>query len=406
MQVETIERFKRMCGDISVLMVDDEVALTHYYKEIAERFFRSVEIANSAKEALDRYETGRYDIIYTDLNMPGMDGAELIRTIKQADTKQKFIVISASDETEKLLELLELNISGFIVKPFTINNFIAVTSDQVAIILQTRMMERTTSQLCEQLEQVTNEKQKQEDMLIQQSKLAETGEMVSMIAHQWRQPLSSITTVLAGLKTRLELGTYETRENPLEAFTVDFDRAFEKVEDSAAFLSKTIDDFRNYYKPDNERVFFNALSALHSVLRILNLDAADITTEIICPEPDNTDVLTFEGELKQVFMSIINNAVDALRWNEVPDAKITISMQNEGEMLLISIADNAGGIPNEIMDEIFLPYFSTKKEKNGTGLGMHMSRTIVEHHMNGTLQAGNSAHYGGAEFIITIPAAM
>jgi len=403
MQIEAVKQFKQMSQDCSILMVDDEVDLTDNYLEIAKRFFKHVQIANSAKEALEYFQKDKYDLIYTDLNMPGMSGIELIHTIKTLDPKQKFIVISASDDSDKLMKLLAMSISGFIVKPFNLDNFIHVSMEQVSILLQSRLIQEQTDQLHQDLKKVTQEKQIQEDMLIQQSKLAQTGEMISMIAHQWRQPLSSITTVLSTLKTRLELGLYDELEDPVSTFTSDFTAAYETLEEAAVFLTTTIDDFRNFYRPDNEAKSFKACDAMKSVLGMLNLGLSKIEVKLDCTHCINSSVYTFESELKQVFMSIINNAADALQEKSIEEAKIYISLKDEGENLLISIIDNAGGIANNIIDKIFLPYFSTKNEKNGTGLGLHMAKTIIENHVHGSLSVQNSTRFGGAEFKINIP---
>ena len=399
--IEDIKQFKQMCLNISILMVDDEVELTKYYKEIAQRFFESVDIANSGKEALEMFKLNRYDVIYTDLNMPGMNGIELIRQIKEINSKQKFIVISASNEADKLMELLHLNVSGFIVKPFTINNFMHVSMEQISIILQAKVLLEQTDELNKEIVKITKEKQDQEQMLIQQSKLAQTGEMISMISHQWRQPLSSITTILSGLKTRLDLGTYDKEESPILAITNDFNKAFVKIEDTACFLSKTINDFRNFYRPDNKKNYIDICEAMDCVLRILNPKENNIEVDYQCCDVE--DVYTFEGELKQVFISIINNAIDALLENNISEAKISIHISQDENNILLSILDNAGGIPMNIIDNIFLPYFSTKSEKNGTGLGLHMAKTIIEHHVNGSLKVKNSDLTKGAEFTISIP---
>ncbi|QSZ42032.1 response regulator [Sulfurimonas aquatica] len=394
--IDDIKHFKKMCSDISILMLDDEVIITDAYSDVASRFFNSIDISNNPAEVLKAYTSTKYDIIYTDINMPGINGVELIKEIKKINPKQKFIVISASDESDKLLDLLALNVSGFIVKPFNLQKFIDISMDQVSIILQSRIMKK-------ELLTVTKEKEEQQKMLIQQSKLAQTGEMISMISHQWRQPLSSITTVIAGLKTRLQLGLYEQKENPLEAMTNDFTKAFDKIETSAKFLSKTINDFRNFYRPNKEKSFFNVCSAIENVFEMIQVTSHDITTNIECIDIDGASITSYEGELKQVFMSIINNAIDALKEKSIKNKKISIFIVVKENNIDVSIIDNAGGIPNEIMENIFLPYFSTKNEKNGTGLGLHMAKTIIEQHLQGSLSARNSQEFQGAEFLITIP---
>lgn len=400
MQLKEVEQFKQISKDLSILMVDDEVTLTENYLGIAQRFFKHVQIANSADKVIECFEKKRFDIIYTDLNMPGIDGIELIQTIKKIDPKQIFIVISASDESDKLMQLIGLNISGFILKPFTIDNFIQVSMEQTSILLQSRSIEEKSEQLHNDLLQVTQEKQVQEKMLIQQSKLAQTGEMISMIAHQWRQPLSSISAALATLKVRIELDTYEQSKSPVTEFSSDFDETHKKVENTVGYLSRTIDDFRNFYRPDNEKKLFKLCDSLESVLGMLNLKNRQIEVVLKC---EKFEIYTFEGELKQVIMSIINNAADALLQNVIKEPKVSISTEGKDDNILLCIMDNAGGIPENIIDDIFLPYFSTKDEKNGTGLGLHMAKTIIEKHVKGSLSVKNSTQFGGAEFMISIP---
>lgn len=401
--LEDIRQFKEMCEDVSILMLDDEEMITQSYGDIASRFFDFVEISNNPVEVLQNYDAQKHDIIYTDLNMPHMNGIELIRAIKKINVHQKFIVISASDDIEKLLELLSLNVSGFIVKPFNLQKFIEVSMDQVSIILQNRLRKEEQLKLQEDLLNVTEEKDEQEEMLIQQSKLAQTGEMISMISHQWRQPLSSITTVVAGIKTRLELGVYENKENPLDAITSDLLKAFEKIETTASFLSKTINDFRNFYSPDKKEALFNIYNSMRTVFEMLNVDQHSIDFTIECVNAERTNVVTFESELKQVLLCIINNAVDALKENNISTPKVSVSIESLENVVVIYIRDNAGGVPEDIIDNIFLPYFSTKTEKNGTGLGLHMAKTIVEEHIKGYLSVVNSTVFNGAEFVIHIP---
>ncbi|NOR57636.1 MAG: response regulator [Sulfurimonas sp.] len=401
LDINEIKQFKQMCSNISILMVDDEVMLTKYYEEIASRFFDKVDIANSGQEALDMYEVNKYDVIYTDINMPLISGIDLIRKIKDINDKQKFIVISASNDNDKIMELLTLNISGFIVKPLTLDSFVNISQEQISIVLQMRSMEEQAKNLTTTLKKVEEENKEKEKMLIEQSKLAQTGEMISMISHQWRQPLSSITTTIAGLKVRLELGTYEASENPVQKMTEDFTKAFVKMEESAIFLSNTIDDFRNFYRPDNDKSSFNICKTMETVLSMI--DMKDYTVELEFSFLKSNQVFTFEGELKQVFICIINNAIDAIKEKHIEKPKILITMSDNEKDTLVSISDNAGGVPSDIIENIFLPYFSTKTQKNGTGLGLHMANTIVKEHVGGTLSVKNIESPNGAKFTITIP---
>ncbi len=395
---------KELCHSMSALIIEDEIALAESYRDIIGRFFNEVEMVHNAEDALAIHEPGRFSIIYTDLNLPGMSGVELIKNIKNYDQNQKFIVISASDDPENLLGLLKLGVSSFIVKPFTIDSFVKVTRDKASIITQESVLKRRANQLHERLNEVTREKELQENMLIQQSKLAQTGEMISMIAHQWRQPLSSITTIIATLRTRLELETYQRQEDPYKALEKDLMDSFIRIEESAEFLSKTVNDFRNFYRPDNEAQTFNVFETVQSVIRMVTPDNHQLSVEIDAPKDKAIMLHTFEGELKQVLINIINNARDVFSEKNIENPKLSIIIKQLNDNVYLDIIDNAGGIPEEIIDEIFLPYFSTKTKKNGTGIGLHMAKTIIEHHMNGKLSASNNKLFGGANFTIKIPA--
>ncbi|MDH5465109.1 MAG: response regulator, partial [Thiovulaceae bacterium] len=141
MEKRDFQELFELSKSLKVLIVDDDMILLENYKSMAEKFFEKVSIASDGGEALQMHEPGRFDIIYTDINMPTMNGVELIREIKKYDSKQQFIVISASDDSGYLLELLQLQVNSFIVKPFQLENFIETTRDKVSIILQNHLME-------------------------------------------------------------------------------------------------------------------------------------------------------------------------------------------------------------------------------------------------------------------------
>ncbi|MDH5465770.1 MAG: HAMP domain-containing histidine kinase, partial [Thiovulaceae bacterium] len=277
------------------------------------------------------------------------------------------------------------------------------TRDKVSIILQNHLMESHALELEEQLEKVILEKQEQETMLIQQSKLAETGEMISMIAHQWRQPLSTISSVVATFKAKIELDIYGEGPDFKEKIVDDLYEAFAKIEQSASFLSNTINDFRNFYRPDNAPREFNILKAIDTILDMTVAPNSSFVLKREYNSEDDHSVTTFEGELQQVVINIVNNAKDIFEEKGILNGRIVLKVEKDLQHFIITITDNGGGIPADVMDNIFLPYFSTKDKKNGTGIGLHMTKTIVENHMNGTIKVDNDMIMGGARFKIEIP---
>lgn len=392
-----------MCSTLSALIVEGDAALAQSYRDTISQFFGEVTMVCSAEEALSLHEPGRYSIIYTELEMPKMNGIELINNIKNYDKDQKFIVITASEEQGQLFKLLKLNVTSLILKPFTVESFFKITLDSVSILLQDRYRKQRTSQLNRKLNEVTREKELQESILIQQSKLAQTGEMISMISHQWRQPLSSITAIISNIKTKLDLEVFLRSENPYATLEADLRSAFARIDESAEYLSKTVNDFRNFYRIDNEAETFNVVETIESVCRMVLPDSQDIVSNIDFGQKKDLMLHTFEGEFKQVLINIINNAKDAFIEKKLKNPKLSIKVREVEAILYIDIIDNAGGVPEEIMENIFLPYFSTKDKKNGTGIGLHMAKTIVEQHMRGQLSVSNHQLHGGADFCIKIP---
>jgi len=228
---------------------------------------------------------------------------------------------------------------------------------------------------------------KKDQQMLHQSRLAQMGEMISMIAHQWRQPLTAISSASMVLNMKARLNKLE-RETVLEITG--------KISDYSQHLSTTIDDFREFFKANKEKkeTTFNEL--IKSVLSIveISLKNKDITLE----QRLNSDRVfyTYPNELKQVILNLIKNAEDVLIEREVKDPLIIIETEDN----ILRVIDNAGGIPDEYINKIFDPYFSTKTKKDGTGLGLYMSKTIVEEHCGGELRVFNSESGACFEIIL------
>ncbi|MEA3491620.1 MAG: HAMP domain-containing sensor histidine kinase, partial [Campylobacterota bacterium] len=229
-------------------------------------------------------------------------------------------------------------------------------------------------------------------MIALQSRQAQMGEMIGAIAHQWRQPLNIISTGIQNLK-------YDYMEGKLEdeAYIKKF---IDKNKKTVKFMSSTIDDFRNFFKPEKEKRDFRINEPIHHIIDILNPTLLHHKITIEATQLSNIVVSGYPNELGQVLINIINNAKDALFENHIEDKYIKIYTIQDQECISIVIEDNARGIPEEIIDTIFDPYFSTKLDKNGTGLGLYMSKIIIEDHMSGRITVKNIAE--GAQFIISL----
>ncbi|MCX6073226.1 MAG: ABC transporter substrate-binding protein [Campylobacterales bacterium] len=231
------------------------------------------------------------------------------------------------------------------------------------------------------------EHKEQEDQMIQQSRLAQMGEMISMIAHQWRQPLGAITATVLNIKLTFEFENFnlETQHGQHECH-VFLKEKFNNIEDYVKNLTTTIDDFRNFYKPNKKRVMSSLKDVVAKALKIIRVSIETANIEIVEVYGDEMQFEIYENEMMQVLLNILKNAQDNFKENKRINAQITIKTKEN----TIIICDNGGGISEEIMRKIFDPYFSTKNEKNGTGLGLYMSKVIIEEHHKGTLSAQNT----------------
>ena len=242
---------------------------------------------------------------------------------------------------------------------------------------------------------------KKSEELIHKSRLALIGEMLSMIAHQWRQPLSAISATASNMKVKLSLESYDlSNAKGKDEFNSYFFERIDSIFSYVKILSQTINDFRNFYKPNNELIETSITSpikkALHIIQPTLNTYKIEIIEKFICKR-----VLPMhENEIMQVILNIIKNAQDNFQEKNIKNGKIQISTKEHNKDYIIDIWDNGGGIPEDIIKKIFDPYFSTKNEKQGTGLGLYMSKTIVEEHHNGTLDVKNVD--GGTLFSIRL----
>ena len=236
------------------------------------------------------------------------------------------------------------------------------------------------------------EKNRQKDKhLFQQSRLAQMGEMISMIAHQWRQPLAAIKSTSAGINLKAKLGKIDTE------FIVE---QTDKISSYTSHLSDTIDDFREFFKPNKEKRDATFKEIINSVLDIIGISLQNKKIEVIVNIQSDSKFHSYPNEVKQVILNLFKNAEDVLLENEIANPYIEISVYDEKQYVVMQLKDNGGGISEEIIDDIFLPYFTTKQEKDGTGLGLYMSKKIIEEHCHGFLNVSNDND--GAVFRIAL----
>ena len=220
-----------------------------------------------------------------------------------------------------------------------------------------------------------------ERLLLQQSKIASLSEMLSNIAHQWRQPLSFISTAVTGLKIQKE---YNQLDEELFFKTID------EIEDKTQYLSKIINDFQNYLNGEKTIKEFDLSKCINQVLNILNDSFLENRIKITNNSTNKLTIISNENELNQALIYILNNAKDALVEKNIEDKNIEINTYLKNtDYAIIEIIDNAGGIDNKIIDKVFEPYFTTKHKSQGTGLGLYMTHKIITQNLKGNIDIQN-----------------
>ena len=256
------------------------------------------------------------------------------------------------------------------------------------ILAQQEMLKEFNIELAKQLKELKEKDQ----LLTAQSKQAVMGEMISMIAHQWRQPLSTITLQISNLHINRVLGNEIDNE--------EMDKILGEISDTIIYLSDTVDDFQTYFHPDKEVIEIEIHELLQRAVNFALPRVKESGVDITIDKYDDIIVHTYINELIQVTLNILNNAIDAINENNIKNAKIAITIESNNEEITINIKDNAHGISAENLPHLFEPYFSTKG-KNGTGLGLYMSQMIIQKQFDGEISIRTSKN--GSTFIIKIP---
>jgi signal transduction histidine kinase len=261
-------------------------------------------------------------------------------------------------------------------------------------------IEENINTLEDKVDKKTQENLQKNQLLEEQNKMAAMGEMIGNIAHQWRQPLSMITSSSTGI-------LYYKDENLLTDEMLE--KEMNLINENAQYLSRTIDDFKNFIKGERKLEYFNFDKEIQQLLNLILPAAKNNEIQIIQDIDKSISTTGYPNELLQCFINIFNNAKDALKENVLDsDRLFFISVYKDKQSIKIEFKDNGGGVPDTIIDKIFDPYFTTKHQSQGTGLGLHMTYKIITEGMSGSIYVHNETYtyngiqQTGAKFIIQI----
>ena len=301
-----------------------------------------------------------------------------------------FILLSSFAKADQKTILENLNYElllqiGFIIAILIIfllyRQYLLKTSNrnlQLLVEEKTKELTELNKTLEEKIKKATLENRKKEKLLIQKNKLADMGNMIKTIAHQWRQPLATSNMAITLLKTKnkqylLTKEEIETKLNTMESLNLH--------------MSQTIEDFLSFFNPKKSGEVFSLKTSVEKTLELLEPQIQKLKIQISLNIEKDLMMDSFLDDYIQVLISIITNSFQAYKENQVK--KLFINAKVENESIYLEISDNAGGIPEDIIDNIFNPNFTTKYQADGTGLGLYISKMIIENKMGGTLSVDN-----------------
>jgi len=316
---------------------------------------------------------------------------EYFNTENQPNTAHNhtFVMAAISESTTDyitLKEFREQNITPFEVANKNLYSIMHKTANELNLL--TENLENMVNQRTKQLETLNKELQikinnavrkekRQNAIMNQQSRLASMGEILENIAHQWRQPLNTVSWMMNDVMIKAKLGREEE---------IDLEELAKKVNNSVQFLSDTIEDFRRFVDHSDMAQTFYIKKVINSTILLIRETLVKSNIEIGLDCADDIKYKGFENDLKHVIMNLINNARDAFEEKKISNGLIFIRVYHENNELIIAVRDNAGGIPKDILKNIFEPYFTTKHKTKGTGLGLYMSKNMIER-VGGSIEA-------------------
>ena len=367
---------------IRLLYVEDDENIRNVLAKGLKRRVKELEVATNGLDGLKKHKTFKPDIIVTDIKMPKMNGLEMSQKIREIDKSVPIVITSAHSESDTLIKAIDIGVNGYILKPIDKNKLF----DTIILYAKSKVLE--------------DELEHKDKQLFLQSKNAALGEMINNIAHQWRQPLSVISTSASSIKFNNELGIVDenctlTSLNTILSVTQN--------------LSKTIDYFCDNHISNNEQQkYFNMSKIIDNAIANIKSKIDKDNIIIIKNINDDLTINSYPNLFLQSIISILLNTIDAFENSDIQNKYIFIDIDSHNDKFMINIKDNAGGIKEEIIDNIFEPYTTTHHKSSGKGLGLYSTSIMVQNGMDGTIEGKNiefeyeDKKYKGALFSIIL----
>ena len=335
-----IEDIVKYTKSLKILYVEDDINLSKEMQDVFNNFFEKIYIALDGEEALELYKKEKFDIVFSDIKMPKMDGIELSKQIKDINPSQEIVIISAYNDADRLFSLIKIGVSDFILKPIDFDQLLSVLYKVSKNIYY---------------------RKKDEEYIINKTRWAQIGEMIDMTAHQWLQYLHFL-----GIKTEMI-----KLENDMNVLTKEkINKYMDECNQEIETLGEVLNEFRTFLnKNEKEKILLKDIinSCIILMKDYLLKNQIDVSIQI-----DDIILDIYSNQFKQVILNILSNMVDVFNERNIENRKIKIYNKNYE----IYIEDNAGGIKEEYLDKIFNNNFTTKNK--GTGKGLFLAKQILQ----------------------------
>jgi signal transduction histidine kinase len=348
--------------------------------------------------------------IITSINIVQEGLSDFFDYLNHKRNKANKIVINSNDEFSQMAKIINLNVQTIqnniekneelirdatqvleSIKSGNLGNRLIKDANSETLNELKFMMNNMLDNLEDKIEDEITQKLEQEQILIQQSKLASMGEMIGNIAHQWRQPLAEISAIHMNMKVRYDF----------EEFNKEYlNKKIKEANKLTSYMSQTISDFQNFFNPQGRRELFSINKACEDAFFIVESSLKYHNIKTTFEVLKDNEIYGFKNEYSQVILNILSNAKDIFLERKVANPYIKIEIKDGDKFVIVKISDNGGGIEEGILNKIFEPYFTTRHKTQGTGIGLYMSKNIIERNMKGFINVRNEKY--GSCFTIKV----
>jgi len=374
--------------DLTLLYVEDDENTRDSTLFFLSEIFPNIIVAVDGQQGYEKFKENDIDLIISDISMPNMDGLVMANKIKEISRDTPIFIFSAFRDTDFFMDAFKIGIDGYLLKPIDTTQFVNIVYRSVESIKLKREAIAYKNSLELKVQEQLKLLRDKDLVLFQQSKMASMGEIMDIVAHQWKQPLNAIIMQTDLIKDSLNDGALDNEM---------LQDALDIAESQVNHLVNTLNEFRRFFEQNNDTYLINIRSLLSSISILIKDELIKnlITLEILCE--DEIVINAIENDIKHLILNLINNAKDEIVNNNIKNRVILIECFIENKQIILKVKDNGRGIPEDIIDNIFDSHITTKKEFGGSGIGLYMSKLIVDKY-NATIDVKND---NGAIFTVS-----